>query len=185
MTNTNSNQVRHVGLAAGQRLMQLGTVPDVHLFFSCIPHAAVNHQDKSWEVIFDRLYRRYLRPEDLDPAASLMAILKPWFFAQPVDFVDWSKMVPGQSILDPRRKTLGQVFANFFSYFDISVGSAKYQIDNHGYGPLASVVRLVIADMGDFIRYDQERPLADYDKLARNAPPYWSLPRQELDNYEA
>lgn len=180
MDNTNSNHIRHVGLAAGQRLMQLGTASDVNLFFSCIPYAAVHHQEKSWELILDRLYRRYLRPEDFDHSVGLMHILKTWFFAQPSSFVDWSQMEPRQSTLNHKAQNLGQVFAKFFSYFDISVSAAKYQVETLGYGTPGSVVRLVIADMGDFIKYDQERPLADYEKLSRNASPFWSLPDQHL-----
>ncbi len=78
----NSSHVRHVGFAAGPQILQIGTVSDVKLFYSCIPHAAIHRQDKPWEVIFDRLYRRYLRPEDLQHAVALMAILKTWFFAE-------------------------------------------------------------------------------------------------------
>lgn len=185
MTSIISNRVRHVGFAAGQQLMQLGTVPDVKLFFSCIPHVAVDHQDKSWDVLFDRLYRRYLRPEEFSQAVALMGVVKTWFFAQPSDFVDWSRMLPGQSTLEPKGKSLGQVFVKFFAFFEMSVADAQYQVDTVGFGALASVVRLVMSDMGDFIKYDQERPLADYDALARNAAPFWSLPYEELEKYKA
>ena len=181
MEKSNFDNVRHVGYAAGRQIIQLGSVSDVELFFSCIPFAALHHQDKPWEILLDRLYRKYLRPEDLDPSLELMNIVKTWAYSQPTTFVDWSQFKSGESGLDHNAPNLGVVLFPFFYNFENCVDSAKFMIEKYGFGELSSVVRLVITDMGDFIKYEQERPFADYDKLARNATPFWALPYDELD----
>jgi hypothetical protein len=185
MTDTVSAGLRHVGLAAGQSIRRWGTLPDVELFFGCIPYATVAYQGQPWELILDRLYRRYLRPEDLGPAVELMRLLRTWMSGTPSDFVDWKALDPEQSTLDPSAANLSVVFHKFFSYFDEAVDEARYHIGRYGFGGLNTVVRLVVSDMGNFIKFEQDRPLSDYDGLLRSDRPFWSRPYAELEQIKA
>lgn len=59
-----SDIMKHVGLQGGSSIFELGAVSDMRCFFSIIN--SVGDRVPDLEVYMDRLYRRYLRLENLD-----------------------------------------------------------------------------------------------------------------------
>jgi hypothetical protein len=162
--------MRTIGMLAGANVTGLGPVADVQLFFDCVAaFGGVDTPGEDWTLITDRLYRRYLRREELAPAEELMNTLKLRFAARPSSAVDWGEIAaPGATTrLDPSRPSLADVFACYFAAFDESKEAAGIFYRDWGrYDPL----RIVVADLPDLINA-KERPLAAYDML--EGEPFW------------
>jgi hypothetical protein len=64
--------MRKIGFDGGHSMYELGPAPDVALFFNCLRrYAKEDHLEKDWSLLTDRLYRRYLRQQELGPAELL------------------------------------------------------------------------------------------------------------------
>ncbi|WP_082079831.1 hypothetical protein [Cupriavidus basilensis] len=164
--------MRKIGFHGGHSIYELGPAPDVALFFGCLKTYAENdHQEQDWSLLTDRLYRRYLRREELDETLALMEQVRQIFAQVPAKSgVEWdSKMIgdPQKSWLDPYQPTLAEVFSRFFENFVKACGSAKSFVEVFNiYQP----VRVVISDLPGFAR-DKSKPLEDYDAL--EGEPFW------------
>src|SRR5271154_4886727 len=63
----------NVGFYGGCLFVGLGPASDMKVFFSCVALAAERlPRDSRSDLLTDRLFRRYLRLEELDPAASIL-----------------------------------------------------------------------------------------------------------------
>src|SRR5437868_11039132 len=90
--NSRGNSMSCVGFHGGSSICELGEAGDVILFFRFIEKYAVQrHSDLDWSILTDRLYRRYLRAEDLDFACRLMKIVKDSFQLIPSSAVNIDK----------------------------------------------------------------------------------------------
>ncbi|MGN5479978.1 hypothetical protein ACTMU2_33565 [Cupriavidus basilensis] len=142
------------------------------LFFECLRiYAEQEHPDQDWSLLTDRLYRRYLRLEELDKASSLMEKARQIFAQQPAaSAVEWNAKMLGsaeKSWLNPNQPTLADVFAKYFESFTTARGSAESFLQAFNiYQP----VRVVISDLPGFAR-DKNKPLAEYDAL--DGKPSW------------
>lgn len=164
--------MRTIGFHGGSSLCELGPTPDVSLFFNCLrTYAEGDHPETDWGLLTDRLYRRYLRREELDPACALMAQAREIFAQLPAKTgVEWDAAMlanPEKSWLNPEQPTLADVFEKYFDRFSYCVESAKlFEQSWNMYKP----VRTVISDLAGFAR-DKNKPLAEYDAL--EGEPFW------------
>ena len=149
-------------------MFELGTVDDVQMFFDCIDKYAMRQKgDARWNLITDRLYRRYLNIEDLPVAAELMSDIKSQFEKISPTEAKLEKQFEDKSMLDLNQETLAQVFGKFFDAFS----SCKEGIELffkrwNKYQP----IRFVISDMPQLVN-EKVRKLDQYDSLT--GEPFW------------
>jgi hypothetical protein len=147
-----------------------GPTSDVAVFFRCLreyfPDA---RQDSTTAEIVDRLYRRYLRREELGAALDVMSEVREAFAHVRSVEVDWKSVgyVEAGTRLDVSQPDLAQVFAKYFVDFADCVGSAgsffeRWKIYQH--------VKTIITDVPHFMVEDN-RPLEQYDTL--EGEPFW------------
>ncbi|CAG9186327.1 exonuclease SbcCD subunit D C-terminal domain-containing protein [Cupriavidus pampae] len=163
--------MRNIGFHGGHTIYELGPVSDVVLFFDCLNiYAEREHPKQKWSLLTDRLYRRYLRLEDLDAASALMEQARQIFADLPSSAVEWEPRMVGneeKTWLAPNQPTLADVFRKYFEHFASARSSAEsFQKAFNIYQP----VRVVISDLPGFAR-DKNKPLAEYDAL--EGMPFW------------
>jgi hypothetical protein len=161
-----------VGITGGSSLFELGPAIDVQLFFDCIgTYVEKKHPERDWKFLTDRLYRRYLRLEQLEMASELMAQVKRVFAGLSGDAINCQSRA-ANTRLDMENKTLSGVFEKYFESYAHCVESAKINYESlksypgYKYEP----VRLVLADQPWFL-IEKKRPLEDYDAL--EGSPFW------------
>lgn len=170
--NTNMTSI---ALGGGSSLSELGPREDVEFFFHCLNRLAARTQpaDK-FELLTDRLYRRFLRLEELQPAAELMQQVRVEFDRISTSSVDWrdAPVDPSTSRLALAKPTLAGVFSKYFELFDHCVKSAQLNFEEfRGYpGYRFEPVRIVIADQ-PWLLVDKKRALEDYEAL--QGLPFW------------
>ncbi|MBR7963041.1 hypothetical protein [Burkholderia latens] len=169
--------MRRIGFSGGSSICELGPVPDVALFFECLKvYAEQKHPEQNWSLLTDRLYRRYLRLEELDQASALMEKAKQLFAQLPAQSsVEWDSVMlknPEKSWLNPEQPTLADVFEKYFANFAYCVESARLNYESFKAYPGYSYepVRVVISDLTGYAR-DKNKPLAEYDAL--EGTPFW------------
>lgn len=163
-----------IGLTGGSSLCEIGSPTDVKKFFECLRlYAAAKYSEQDWRLLTDRLYKRYLRFDELAPASILMNQVRDTFVALPTASIDWGIGVGPGSRLDLNQITLAEVFAKYFESFFHCAESAK--INYEGFksfpGYTYEGVRLVISDQPWFMT-EKMRSLDDYDAL--EGDPFWA-----------
>ena len=164
--------MRKIGFHGGHTICELGPAPDVVLFFSCLErYAEQDYQEQDWSLLTDRLYRRYLRQEELESALALMGQAREIFAQKPAaSSVEWDAAMlanPEKSWLNPEQSTLADVFSKYFEMFVDACNSAKSFFETF---KIYQPVRVVISDLPGFAR-DKKKPLAEYDAL--EGKPFW------------
>lgn len=169
--------MRMIGFSGGSSICELGPASDVVLFFECLKiYAEQENPGQDWSLLTDRLYRRYLRLEELEKASSLMEQARKIFAQQrAASAVEWdAKMLDNveKSRLNPNQPTLAGVFSTYFEHFARCVESARlnYETFKSYPGYTYEPVRVVISDLPGFAR-DKNKPLAEYDAL--DGKPFW------------
>jgi len=169
--------MRKIGFDGGNLICELGPSADVELFFECLHiYAEAIEPTMDWGLLTDRLYRRYLRLDELDKASALMERARNLFGFHPsASSVDWGERSVAsdeQSWLNPNQPTLADVFNKYFESFSRCVSSARssYERFKSYPGYQYQPVRLVISDLAGYAR-DKKKPLADYDALT--GKPFW------------
>lgn len=164
--------MRTIGFDGGHSVYELGPAEDVVLFFDCVKaYAEQDHPETDWSLLTDRLYRRYLRREELRPALDLMAKVREIFAQNSAKSgVEWNPNMLGnqeKSWLSSEQATLADVFGRYFERFEKACGSAESFVETFNiYQP----VRVVISDTPGFL-CDKNKPLAEYDAL--EGKPFW------------
>jgi len=162
--------MRNIGFCGGSSIRELGPISDVMLFFNCVGAYVVPGTRKDWSLITDRLYRRYVRFEDLDETSGLMAEVKRAFSSVSSTEVDWSaldELPSSSSRLNAKQGTLDLVYAKYFEQFDYCVESAK--VFNKSW-KIYQPVKVAISDLPAFMT-DKKRPTTEYDDL--DGKPFW------------
>jgi hypothetical protein len=163
--------MRIIGFHGGSSMCELGPVMDVVLFFECLDiYVAQVHPEKDWGLLTDRLYRRYLRIEELDRASELMNEARNIFTTLHSSSIKWQTDMEGeitQTWLNSSASSLAEVFAKYFENFSHCVESAKLFFDSWNiYQP----VRTGTTDIPYFI-VDKNRPFEDYETI--EGDPFW------------
>lgn len=160
-----------VGFHGGHSIYELGAASDVALFFELIDvYVAQTHTEQDWCLLTDRLYRRYLRQEELEAAAKLMNEVKNIFATLPSSSVAWKEHMLEDGVetrLNQNLPTLADVFAKYFDNFTKACGSALSFMDCF---KIYQPVKTVISDQPWFL-LESQRPLDEYDVLKGN--PFW------------
>ncbi|CAM2160413.1 hypothetical protein ABLT15_10660 [Paraburkholderia tropica] len=164
--------IRKIGFHGGHTIFELGPASDVELFFSCLERYVEDSAPaQDWSLLTDRLYRRYLRQDELSPALALMRKAREIFSKFPAKTsIEWNvEMLKSQerTWLNPDQATLADVFSRYFEGFvDVCESAESFFEAFKTYQP----VRVVISDLAGFAR-DKKKPLEEYDALERK--PMW------------
>ncbi|KGM27773.1 hypothetical protein [Photorhabdus akhurstii] len=170
--------MRHIGFSGGALIVELGTVNDVALFFECLKlFVEWKYPKQNWHLLTDRLYKRYLRLEDVEVAKEQMMQARQLFMELPSSVIEWDQTILAdseKSKLNPELLMLSDVFSRYFSAFLECLESAEVMYEefksypDYQYEPL----KVVITDMPLYLD-DQHRPLEQYDALSPDDPPFW------------
>lgn len=169
--------MKNIGFSGGSSICELGPTSDVILFFDCLRrYVQQRNPSRDISLLTDRLYRHYLRLEELDLAEGAMKFSQAEFANVLSSVVDWETYTaknPGTR-LDYQQPTLAGVFSRYFDLFSHCVESAKLNYaafkDYPGYS--YEPVKTVVSDMPDFM-LESKRKLSDYDAL--KGEPFWLL----------
>lgn len=169
--------MKNIGFIGGSSLCELGPTSDVIMFFDCLRrYVQQRNPSRDISLLTDRLYRRYLRLDELDLAESTMKFSQEEFANTFSSVVNWRIYIaqnPGTR-LDYLQPTLAGVFSRYFDLFYHCVESAKLSYEafkdypGYSYEP----VKTVVSDMPDFM-LESKRKLSDYDALMDE--PFWIL----------
>lgn len=161
-----------IGITGGGSIYDCGTDSDMRLFFDCISYyLPPKYPEKDWSVLTDRLYRRYLKLEELDIAESLMKLVQKEFKQLEKEAVDWSKTKSDKvkSDLDITKATLFDIFSNYFRAFYGCIESAK--LENEAFN-LYRPIMVAITTIPYVISYEKI-PLSVFDNLGVDEKPIW------------
>jgi hypothetical protein len=163
----------NVGFCGGSTMRELGSASDMKAFFNCIrltaPHLARGGDDG---LLTDRLYRRYLRSEELDQASAVAQETHDTMTGMPSNSIDWPSLgwISTATRLDISQKTAADVFAKYFKDIQYLSECAKsFEIRFKIYRP----VMTIISDLPR-LHIDEMRPLVEYDSL--EGEPIWLRP---------
>jgi len=136
------------------------------------------HSEQDWSLLTDRLYRRYLKKNELEPAGNLMEKVREIFSELASEEVDWGQGIQGdinKTWLDASLPTLDLIFSK---HFNNAVDSALYvdRADDGNYFP----VRLSISN-GIIFVVEKMRPLEQYEALTLTDEPFWLLPEDKFN----
>ena len=161
---------RYVCFFGGNSQSNNVTVNDFNLFFTITRDVAAVLPGYDWDLITDRLYRRYLKQDQLDEATKLMGILRTEFARYPRSQVNWIEhpVEPDYTALNNKLPTLADIFDPFFPAFDRAVGCARahFKIFNQ-----YLAVRIIVAGVEGII-YDNSLKLDDYEN--NDGAPFWA-----------
>lgn len=161
--------MKRVGFQGGSSIFELGMASDMVCFFSLIREKT--ELSGSDLLIFDRLFRRYLRVEDLKGATVFMLKSKECLSGISSCIIELESLgwTSNSSCLDTTCLNYAEVFIKYFEGFEYCVESAKGFYEDWGiYKP----VRTIVCDMPDYM-VEKLRPLDEYDNLGPNDPPFW------------
>ena len=162
--------MRTVGFEGGNSVYELGSTSDVVLFFECIEASVAQaHTERNWALLTDRLYRRYLRQEELGSATELMSEVNNIFAKLPNSFIEWKHMpnTGNETRLNKDLPTLADIFAKYFENFNKACGSAVSFMDCF---KIYQPVRIVISDI-PWLALESQRKLDEYEAL--EGKPFW------------
>ena len=152
-------------------MWELGSARDMAVFFGCLDRLARSSLSETGRsVLLDRLFKRYLRPEDLDEAVSAMTAARQQF-----EFV---------SIEDARLAELGlyrndtalqldaaNLATMFGRYFDATLDCIEsYRLGKQMAGYFYNPVKVGRTDLPGLAE-DDARDAQLYDELT--GPSYW------------
>jgi hypothetical protein len=161
--------MKHIGFSGGGVFGNKGSVSDMLCFFSLIEKN--KDKIKNHTIFTDRLFRRYLRFEDLETINPSIQDVRTIFSgirtnAKKLEEFGWN---PQETCLDISGKTLADVFSGYFDFIERCVESARSEFEFFGkYVP----VKCTVTDIPDYVIEDL-RPLSEYDTLGPDDPPFW------------
>ncbi len=125
--------------AGGSSLCELGPAADVEFFFECIHSFAV--QRMSLPDIFlltDRLYKRYLREDEVELASLLMKQLRTMFETTSASAIDLTGLSLALAVtrLGASKANLAELFDKYFECFEHCTESAKQFSQTWKFGSL-------------------------------------------------
>ena len=127
-----------IGIAGGGTVWSLGTAQEIQLFFDCIEAYVVkSFPNENWKLITDRLYKRYLRPQELDVAIEKMNTIQKIFATFPNNAVEWTDyaVLDKEYHLNQYAKTLDKIFKKYFEAFYDCVEAAKLSYESYTQNP--------------------------------------------------
>jgi len=155
-----------IGFSGGSLISKLGSANDVEAFFSCIKKISTKEK-KDWGLILNRLYRNYLKLDELDSALILMEEINCFFKKTESIIIDWDDLVSNETTLNIEKKHLSDVFEKYFISFSNVVEDAKFFYEDW---KIYKAVKIVITDAPEYVMY-QKLSLEEYDSIIGD--PLW------------
>lgn len=157
-----------VAIQGGGNVKHLGSAAKVLALFDCIRKFGADTLDQG--LLLDRLYKRYLRNEEVEPALTALKHVLRRFEAIHSRDVDWAAL--GVDTDEPTFQSadasLAEVWSEFFRRINDCGESVLYYCRKGE--PWAAPLKLSRADFASLDREDK-RPMAEYDAL--EGPPFW------------
>jgi hypothetical protein len=122
--------VNTIGYLGGSLLVKLGSAEYVQSFFECVEELDFDEPVRS--KIGDRLYRKYLKLDDLECACEAMGLVKNVFERTKLSEVLNSSYVSELKAEGRGDEILYSIYANFFSGFEDVVESSRYFYEDWG-----------------------------------------------------
>ena len=144
-------------------------------FFDCIEtYVAKSFPNENWKLITDRLYKRYLRPQELDAAVAKMNMIQKAFATVPNNVVDWTDYAvqDEEYHLNQHEKTLDIIFKTYFEAFYDCAEAAKLSYESYTQNPdfeYERVFFLISETPWSFV--EKDRLDEDYEGL--QGDPFW------------
>ncbi|MGT2549027.1 hypothetical protein ACQCTT_00645 [Acinetobacter geminorum] len=138
-----------VGFWGGGSMYVSGVPNDVQKFFEALTKLSLKFpNDFEWPLVLNRLYKKYVRYEDINNTKEIMDFCK-------------------AKLTEPSENEDTNVFLKYFRQFDSAVESAIYFYEYfNDYVP----VRIAVVDL-PWQMVEARRPLREYDQL--EGEPYW------------
>lgn len=162
-----------VGFVGYNTLMIIGTASDMKLFFDTVDYVLPpKYPEKNWSILTDRLYRRYLKLEEIDIADDLMKLTEQEFKQTKSSVIDWeaSKNLDIDTDLDTSQDTLYDLFAGYFRTFSKMMEHANYYRDKKR--EYSDPIKTGITTIPYCSSYGRI-PLEYLDDLPDDADPIW------------
>ena len=160
-----------MGFHGGNSIWELGSPQDMVVFFACLDYQTRSTLAEAGRfVLLDRLFKRYLRLEDLDEAVSAMKIAKEQFRLVTVEDSHLIELGldKDNTALRLEETNLAKMFAKYFDALPDCVRS--YRSGKRMFGYYYNPVKVSRVDLPGFTE-ENARPTEAYDELV--APPYW------------
>ena len=160
-----------VGFHGGNSVWELGSARDMAVFFACLDRLARSSlSETGCSVLLDRLFKRYLRPEDLDEAVLATMVARQQFELVGVEDARLAELG-----LDRNETALQLDAANlatmFERYFDAILDCIEsYRLGKQIAGYFYNPVKAGRTDLPGLAE-DDARDAQLYDELT--GPPYW------------
>jgi len=162
--------MKNVGFCGGYSILELGPVADMQVFFYSIGIAASRlPAGEDSRLLTDRLYRRYLRLDELGQATRLLQKIQKIMQHIPTKGVDWGdfKWDKSHTNLEKSKENLAELLEIYFdSVYEIIDDAQNFEKTFKKYTPVMTAV----TDLPRVIT-DTKRPLAEYDAL--EGDPIW------------
>lgn len=166
-----------VGFKGGPRIKEVGPRFDMWAFFEAVAEKLENDDLGSrFPLVGDRLYKRYIRLEEMESVKEEMDIIKSEL--EKIYLDNWleTKLEPDETIekmgtrLNLKAENLADLFEPFFSGFYKTYETALFfHKEDNEYYPL----KIVYTDL-PYYAFDKRRPLEDYENL--EGDPFWLRP---------
>jgi len=163
--------MKQVGFVGGKTVPGGGTPQDMAALYALVQVYGRSEGVPDLELLTDRLYRRYLRLEEIDRAMEAMGQIKKLFDAQPsAEKEDLFTNAHIQNMLrNVRQSAIDNRFSKYFAAFEECASSASYtaRIVGANYQPVMTAVTSLPECYDSYLN----RPLEEFDKL--EGLPFW------------
>ena len=166
------------GLYGGGHLLVLGTKNDMTSFYRLIHHYCKDIENI--ELISDRLYKKYVKKDDVDKTLDVMYLIGESFKKVSIESLENKKDYIIDSALNWKKDTLFDVYAKVFDRFPHIIQMFKYFLEDVGFDSDV-LIKTVIASI-PYTDWIKELPQELFDNLTDEDEPFWMW---DIDKLEA
>lgn len=160
--------MKKIGFTGGSSISQLDNKAEMQFFFDCIENFAVRGDVEKWTLITDRLYRKYLKLNEIDVALLLMEEANKVFENIKMSEVSFTINLPKNTTLNLGDVTLSSALAQYFKAFkNVSEDAIMFYDKFDRY----KSVKVIIADMVESTKWNK-LPNEEYETVV--GEPLWS-----------
>ena len=160
--------MKKIGFTGGSLISQLDNKAEMQFFFDCIENYAVRGDVEKWALITDRLYRKYLKLNEVYIALSLMEEASKVFESIKISKVSLTRNLPKNTTLNLGDVTLSAALARYFKAFkNVSEDAIMFYDKFDKY----QSVKVIIADMVESTKWNK---LSNEEYEAVVGEPLWS-----------
>ena len=166
------------GLYGGGHLLVLGTKNDMTSFYRLIHHYCKDIENI--ELISDRLYKKYVKKDDVDKTLDVMYLIGESFKKVSIESLENKKDYIIDSALNWKKDTLFDVYENIFKGFSEITIDFNYSIEDYGFSSKL-LIKTVIVNI-PYTNWIKELPQELFDNLTDEDEPFWMW---DIDKLEA